>query len=286
MFLVLQAGCISISRKRVVPQEERPLPVQTLSREQLLRSLEERSKQIQTLQGTVALDASGGGVTSGVLTEYRQTKGYIVVNRPVNIRVKVQAPLALATVIDMVSDGRQYRASIPVKNKFIIGDANAPPKDKNPILNLRPQHILDALFVDVGPYLKNSKIRSVLEETREGRHSFYVVSFIDVSGRDAELLEKFWVDRTDLQITRKQIFGEDGKLEADVEYSGYQSQGNIPYPQVIFIRRPVEEIMLKITFQKTTINEKLVTNAFDLERPAGAELVQLEPDAGGRKHPF
>lgn len=266
----------------MVPQEQRPFPAQTMSRGDLLRSLDEKSKQIQTLQGTVALDASGGGVKSGVLTEYRQTKGYIVVNRPVNIRVKVQAPLALATVIDMVSDGRQYRASVPVKNKFIIGDTNAPPKDKNPILNLRPHHILNALFVDVGPYLNNSQIRSTMEEIREGRRSFYVFSFIDVSGQEAELIEKLWIDRTRMQITRKQIFGKDGKLEADVEYSEYQLQGKIAFPQVIFIQRPLEEVMLKITFQKTTINEKLVENAFDLERPAGAELVQLEPGSDSR----
>jgi hypothetical protein len=105
LLLLGQVGCISVSRRRVVPAAERPLPAKTVSRADLLMGLEEKSKQIRTLQATVALDASGGAMTTGVLTEYRQTKGFVIVDRPSHIRIKAQAPLALATVFDMVSDG-------------------------------------------------------------------------------------------------------------------------------------------------------------------------------------
>ncbi len=274
LVLLGQASCIS--RKRVVPAAERLLPAQSATRADLIHNLEEKSKQIQTLQATVALDASGGAMKTGVLTEYRQTKGFVLVDRPSNIRIKAQAPLALATVFDMVSDGNQYRVSIPLKNKFIIGDTNAPAKDKNPILNLRPHHIVNALFVDIAPYLKNPQIRSILEETTEGRRSFYVFTFVNIASQDAELVEKIWIDRVDLQVTRKQMFAKDGKVETDVEYSQYQTQGNVPFPQVIVIRRPNDDYTLKMTFQTTTVNQKLVADAFTLERPAGSELVQLE----------
>jgi outer membrane lipoprotein-sorting protein len=242
--------------------------------------LEEKSKQIRTLQATVALDASGGALTTGVLTEYRQTKGFVVVDRPSHIRIKAQAPLALATVFDMVSDGKQYRVSIPIKNKFIVGNANTPGKEKNPILNLRPQHIVNALFVDVMPYVANSKVRSILEEAVEGRQSYYIFSFINIAEDTAQLIEKLWIDRGNLEVTRKQIFGVDGKVDTDVQYSEYQLQGDVSFPSVILIQRPTDDYSLKMTFQKTSVNEKLAADAFILEQPPGAELVQQAEGSG------
>jgi outer membrane lipoprotein-sorting protein len=276
--LFVQTGCIST--KRVVPPDQRLLPAKTVSRADLLTGLEEKSTQIRTLLATVALDASGGAMTTGVLTEYRQTKGFIVVDRPSHIRMKAQAPLALATVFDMVSDGKQYRVSIPIKNKFIVGNANTPGKEKNPILNLRPQHIVNALFVDIMPYTANAKVRSILEEAVEGRLSYYVFSFINIAEDTAQLIEKLWIDRTNLEVTRKQIFGTDGKVDTDVQYSAYERQGDVEFPSVILIQRPTDDYSLRMTFQKTSVNEELAADAFNLEQPQGAELV-LQAEGSG-----
>ncbi len=254
LLLLIQASCIS--RKRVIPAEQRLLPAKSATRAELFQDLAEKSKTIQTLEGNMTLDVSGGGAQSGVLTEYRQTKSYIFVERPAHIRIKVLAPLVLSTVADMVSDGREYRVSIPVKNQFAVGDVNARSSSKSTIANLRPQHFLDGLFVDVGPYLNKPEVKAVFEEAVEGRRSFYVFSFIDA-------------------VSRKQIFGKDGKVETDVEYSDYHSYDNVPFPQVVVIRRPVEDYTLKITFQKTQINEKLPEDVFNLERPEGSQLVQV-----------
>jgi outer membrane lipoprotein-sorting protein len=278
LLLLGQTGCIAT--KRVVPADLRPLPAKTVSRADLLTGLEEKSKQIRTLQATVALDASGGAMTTGVLTEYRETKGFLIVDRPSHIRMKAQAPLALATVFDMVSDGKQYRVSIPIKNKFIVGNANTPGKEKNPILNLRPQHIVNALFVDIVPYMANSQVRSTLEEAVDGRRSYYVFSFINIGEDVAQLMEKLWIDRTNLEVTRKQIFGLDGKVDTDVQYSGYELQGEVAFPSVILIQRPTDDYSLKMTFQKTSVNEKLAADAFNLEQPPGAELVQQAEGSG------
>jgi len=274
LLLLIQASCIS--RKRVIPAEQRLLPAKSATRAELFQDLAEKSKTIQTLEGNMTLDVSGGGAQSGVLTEYRQTKSYIFVERPAHIRIKVLAPLVLSTVADMVSDGREYRVSIPVKNQFAVGDVNAPSSSKSTIANLRPQHFLDGLFVDVGPYLNKPEVKAVFEEAVEGRRSFYVFSFIDAAGPEGQLLEKLWIDRTEgLQVSRKQIFGKDGKVETDVEYSDYHSYDNVPFPQVVVIQRPVEDYTLKITFQKTQINEKLPEDVFNLERPEGSQLVQV-----------
>jgi outer membrane lipoprotein-sorting protein len=273
LLLAVQASCIS--RKRVLSQDERLLPAKNATREELLHQIEERSNSIQTLQGTIFLDLSGGGAKSGVLTEYHQTTAYVVVDRPQQIRFKVVVPIVLSTIADMVSDGRQVRVSIPLKNQFVVGSASEPLVTKTALANLRPQHLLDGMFVDIRPYLKNPRVKALMEESVQGRRSYYVFSFIDISGDYAELLEKLWIDRTDMQISRKELFGKDGRVETEVEYSNYQADGENLFPHTIMIQRPVEEYTLKMAFQKATLNQKLSEDAFNLQRPEGSDLVQV-----------
>lgn len=271
--LLLPASCIS--RTRTVPQDERLLPVQSSDRSELLKSLEQKSKQVRTLQGTLTLDVSGGGMSSDQIKDYRQTKGLVVVDRPKRIHFKVQAPLVGTTVADMVSDGREYRVSIPWENKFFVGEEDVPTKHKNPILNLKPQHIVKAMFVDITPYLNNQSVASTIEEAVVGRRRFYVFSFIDVSVQPAQLLEKLWIDRTsEFRVTRKQLFGTEGRVETDVEFSEFKTMNDVEFPQGIVIQRPVEDYTIKMIFQKTTINAELAAGVFTLEQPEGAELVQ------------
>ena len=268
-------GCLS--RTRVIPQDQRLLPAQTLDRSALIERLDEQSRAVQRMTATVTLDASGGALKTGVLTEYRQTRGILVVNRPSNIRLRVQAPLALATVADMVSDGHEYRVSIPIRNKFIVGDPSAPPTSDNLLSNLRPNHLMEGMFINTVAHKDNPAIRITLEEMTVGQRRFYIVGFINIAPENAQLVEKIWVDRADLEIVRKQIFSTDGKLETDVEYLQYEKMGDIRFPQVINIQRPVEDYALRMTFEpeRTTFNAELSADAFRLDAPSGAELVQL-----------
>jgi len=273
LVLFVQAGCIKKTTR--LPDSQRLLPAKDATRGELLQGLETRAKQIASLKATVAIDFSRGGAKSGVLDEYRETKGYLFVERPSHIRVQVQAPLVLTTVAVMVSDGQQYRLSIPVKNQFAIEDVHAPISVKNSLGNLRPQVFLDALFVDVMPYLNQPNVGRLFEEAVVGIRSYYVVTFVDTSGPELQVLEKIWIDRTDLEVGRKQIFGKEGRLEQDVEYQEYHEEDGIRYPKVVVIQRPVEDFTVKLTFQQTTMNEKLEAKIFDLPRPEGSQLVQL-----------
>jgi outer membrane lipoprotein-sorting protein len=269
LLLLVQASCIK--KTTVVPESQRLLPAQTATRSELLQALQEKSKQVETLKATVGIEFSRGGAKTGVLDEYRETKGYVFVERPSHIRIQVQMPLVLTTVAVMVSDGQQYRLSIPVKNQFAIEDVNAPISPKSSLSNLRPQIFLDGLFVDVTPF----ENKPLFEEAVIGTHSYYVFSFFDNSGSESQLLQKLWIDRTDMEVSRKQVFGKDGKLETDVDYQNYVGETGKRYPKVIVIHRPIEDFTVKMTFQQTTMNEKLDAKIFDLPRPEGSELVQV-----------
>jgi len=271
--LLFQASCIK--KTTVVPQAQRLLPAKNSTRPELLQALQEHSRQISTLKATVGIDFSRGGAKSGVLDEYRETKGYVFVDRPFHIRVQVQMPIVLTTVAVMVSDGQEYRLSIPIKNQFAIENVNAPISPKSSLSNLRPQIFLDGLFVDVRRHMDKATVKALFEEAVVGIHSYYVFSFFDTANAEPELLEKIWIDRTNLDVSRKQVFSREGRLETDVEYQDYHNEDGIQYPKVIVIHRPIEDFSVRLTFQQTTMNEKLDAKIFELPQPDGSELVQL-----------
>jgi hypothetical protein len=177
----------------------------------------------------------------------------------------------------MVSDGQEYRLSIPIKSQFAVEDINAPVSTDNSLSNLRPKVFLDAMFVDVMPYVGKPNMKAGFEEQVEGTHSYYVFSFFDTSAGDfLQPIEKIWIDRSNLQVGRKQIFAKDGTLEEEVEYQDYinNAQG-IAYPKVINLHRPIEDFSVKMTFQQTTMNEKMDEKIFELPRPDGYKIVRL-----------
>ena len=272
--LLFIAGC-GVSQTRVLPPNELPFPAKVATRSELLDILTKTGQSVRTLTARVTLVASGGAMTTGALTSYRETNGTLIVRRPNHIRLKGEAPLALATVFDMVSDGELFRVSVPIRNTFIIGDNTAVTKEENPVLNLRPQHVMEALFVDVREYLSNPRFLAAMEQQVEGRRSFYVFSFIDGTLSNPQMIERVWIDRRNFTVARKQVFAKDGVIQTDVEYDSYQALEGVIFPQHISIKRPLEDYAVQISFVRTTINETLPDDAFFLAAPPGAELIRV-----------
>jgi outer membrane lipoprotein-sorting protein len=279
--VLVQSSCI---KKTIsLPPNQRPLAAKEATRTELLKALQDRSTQVNTLTAsTVYLDTTQGSAKSGVLDQYRQTRGVIVVERPSHIRVQVQVPVVLTTVATMVSDGKKWSLLVPYPtNKFGEWDVDAPIRPTNSIKDLRPQVFLEGLFVDIRPYLNKPNIRFGTEEQINGIHSYYVITVNDnmTAAPFEDVLEKIWIDRFDLRVARKQVFGKNGSLQTDVQYQNYQDVGGIPFPLEVEIERPAEGLKVKLTFQMETLkfNEKVDTSVWDLPRPEGAETIDLAP---------
>jgi hypothetical protein len=279
---LMPVGCIS--RTRVIPPNQKLLPAQTLSRPELLQKLKDRSNAIQTLTAGAALDLSGGGIETGEITEWRQTTGTILVQRPDQIHVVVKVPVLGSRGADMVSDGRHFNLWIPSEGKWVVGDSNAPGAESNPVKNLRPKHILDALFINVLPYLNAPGAVTTLKEAIQGQRSYYIVEFVSTASPEAQIAEEIWVDRTDLEVSRKIVYAKDGKVESNIEFLEYEPVNGIPFPHVINLQRPIEHYGLKMTFQTTKLNEQLPDNAFLLEKPNDAKVIELSPASGLDSH--
>jgi outer membrane lipoprotein-sorting protein len=270
--LLAAPGC-AVRRTTLIPPSQLPSPAREASLAELIAKVNAQSEAIQTLVATVDLEPTAGSVYSGVIKEYRDVRGFILLEKPARIRMIGQAPVVRTNIFDMVSDGQEFRLYIPPKQKFIVGKTEFRRPAKNSLENLRPQHILDALLV---PSLDSTREKYVLEEAEDGGQRYYVVSVLEPQpDGELSLKRKVWFDRSALEVVRLQIYGPHGARIEDVAYSGYEDYQTVRYPSRIEISRPVEDYRLSITVVKATFNQPIAPEKFELKKPEGAELVEL-----------
>jgi hypothetical protein len=258
---------------RIAPAHA-PAPVLEASLPDLLARLRTQSEKIQTLTATVDLEPTAGSVYTGVIKEYQSVKAFILAQPPSMIRVLGEAPVVGTDIFDMASDGRQFQLYIPSRQKFIVGSTTVTRPAKNPLENLRPQHILEALFV--APLtLGKDQLAFEEEDTQPGR--YYVVTELRMGSQPEVFfpVRRIWFDRTDLQVSRVQIFGDGGAIQEDVHYFHYRNFGSVEYPSEIDLSRPAEDYRLHITVQKAVFDKPIEPQKFQLHKPKGAVEVQL-----------
>lgn len=274
---LLALSSCSISKKTVVkPSEIRP--AKDASESELLASYNHIVGEISSVNAAVELAPTAGSAYSGVIEEYHQVQGFILAQKPADVRVIGQAPVLAKNIFDMVSDGRTFRIYIPSKNQFIVGPTNLERSAEKPIENLRPQHLLDALF---WPSISR-EAETLFEEFEQSPNRFYVISLL----RDKEhprLDRKFWFDRSDLSLARVDVYDDAGRVVSDIQLSDWQpaatsaapSAPQVNYPRHILLRRPHDDYQLDIHITKLTLNEKIAADRFTLAQPANTKLTQL-----------
>jgi hypothetical protein len=260
------------------------MPAREATLAELVTRINAWSDPIHTLKATVDLAPTAGSVYSGALTEYRDVKGFILLQRPSTIRLLGQAPVIRTNIFDMVSDGEEFRLSIPSKHKFIIGKTTFRRPAKNALENLRPQHILQALTVPPIDAESETTFRKE-DQSRTQRRRYYKVEIVE-SSRDHHVVPRrtVWFDRADLELVRIQFYEPDGTYTEDVRYSNYQDFQGVHFPTHIEISRPAEDYEVTITIESATFNEPIPPEKFELSKPEGAELVDLTK-AKPEEHP-
>ena len=107
----------------------------------------------------------------------------------------------------MVSNGKEFRIYIPSKNSFLVGPTTLIRPSNKPIENLRPQHIVEALF---WPEL-HPGAKVLFEQFDFDMDRYYILTVLrDLAGGKLEIARKIWFDRADLQVSRVQLFGPAG----------------------------------------------------------------------------
>ena len=270
-------GC-AVSTKTTVKPSEAPAALQTATKEQLVDAYGKLAAAVTSVNATVTMKLTAGSAYSGVIEQYHEVNGFVLAQRPKSIRVIGQAPVVGKNIFDMVSDGETFHIYIPSKAKFLVGPADLERPAKKPVENLRPQHLLDAIFLPPIP----SDAPVLFEEASEGNSQYYVLTVIRGAGsadsKDWEIARKIWFGRADLNIARTDDYGPGGKLFSEVQYSGWDTFGETRYARQITFRRPSDDYQLQIGIKKLTVNEPVSADRFVLAQPAGTELVDVGKD--------
>jgi outer membrane lipoprotein-sorting protein len=281
--VVSLAGGCALSHKTAVKPSQGPEPLQTASTAQLVERYNQQAQAIQSLNAGVAMKLTAGSAYSGVIEQYHEVNGFILAQRPANIRVIGQAPVIGKDIFVMVSDGTTFDIYIPSKNKFLVGPANLERHAEKPIENLRPQHLVDALFWP--PIPQSAPV--LIEEASEGNHRYYVLTVVtrepgagttnssDSGSTNWEIARKIWFDRADLRVSRIENFKSAGRVVSDVAYGNWQTTGALMYPWQITVSRPGDDYQLQITIKKLKLNEPIAPDGFILAQPPGTELVRV-----------
>src|SRR6204780_5236400 len=213
-------GC-AVSQKTVVKPAQAPAALQTATKEQLIDSYNRQAQAIQSLNAGVSMKLTAGSAYSGVIEQYHEVNGFILAARPANIRVIGQAPVVAKNIFDMVSDGETFRIYIPSKNKFITGPARFEKKAEKPIENLRPQHLVDALFWREIP----AGAPVIFEEMEDAAGRAYLLTVLRRGEGEGNFIavSNIRFDRGDLNVSGIENFTGDGILTSVSHYADWQA---------------------------------------------------------------
>jgi outer membrane lipoprotein-sorting protein len=274
-------GCLFRSRR--VERQFSAAPLKSATQAELIDYVNAQAAKITTLQATVDIDTSVGGVKKGKVTDYQQIRGYILARKPSMLRMIGLMPIVRNRAFDMVSDGRDFKLWIPPKNRFVVGRNDVESHSaQQPLENLRPQHIYDALILrEIDPQNEIAVMENNFEIVTDAKHhqvqqADYEIDVIRKGERGWFLSRKIIFSRTDLLPHRQLVYDQDGNLATDSRYEGYKDYEGVNFPSQIEIWRPQEEYDITLTIVKIQLNEPLPDDKFALEQPAGSQVVHLD----------
>ncbi len=249
----------------------------------LIDTINQQAEKTQSLQATVDIDTSAGGVKKGHVTDYKEIRGYVLARKPAMLHMIGLLPIVRTTAFDMVSNGQEFKLWIPPKNRFVVGRNERETHNINePMENIRPQDIYEALLIRrIDPEQEIAVLENGFEILHDAKglrvlQADYELVVIRKGEQGWRLSRKIVFSRADLQPHRQYIYDEQGNLITDARYANYRDYDGVSFPSRIEIYRPQEEYDIKLNMLKLEINKPLRDDQFALEQPPGAEVVHLD----------
>jgi outer membrane lipoprotein-sorting protein len=285
LFVLSTTGCLFRSHK--VENHISSAVLKSATQQELIDIVNKDADRIKTMNATVDIRAAAGGQKKGKVTEYTEIRGYILAEKPTMLRMIGLFPVVRNRAFDMVSDGANFKLWIPPKNKFIVGRNDViKPNPSQPLENLRPQHIYDALLLpEIDPKNEIAVLEGGTEQVTDPKtrkpleQANYVLNVIrhDPEGRWT-LSRKIFFDRVTLTPYRQIVYDKQGNVATDAEYADYRDFNGIRFPGHIEITRPQEEYNIGLSMVTLKLNEPLKPDQFELQQPANAQVVHLTND--------
>jgi len=275
-------GCLTHIRS--VPKTRPAEVVMSATLDLLLRQVDTRFNETQSLNATVEIVASEGGARQGQIKEFTSLSGYIFLRKPEDLRVLLRVPVLGSQALDMVSDGKTWKLWSPPKHLAMTGTSEVADNSQHGLESLRPKIIFDSLVVrGLGPnqVVVLTQDSRVLPDPKDKKQLVeepdYELSILEPpQGNTAHTLRVIHIGRSTLLHYQQDIYGPDGNIVTRAYYSNYQYFGDIPFPLKIEIKRPQDQYGLAITFTKVALNQRLEDDQFELKFPEGVTVKTMK----------
>jgi outer membrane lipoprotein-sorting protein len=281
LLLLPLTGCLLRSHK--VERRLSTAQLKSATQQELISVINSEAEKLKTLNATVDIDTAVGGAKKGKVTEYKEIRGYLLVRTPDMLRFVGLLPIVRNRAFDMVSNGKTFRLWVPPKNRFYIGSNDVVRLSANPLENIRPQIIYDALLLR--PIDSKDQI-AVLEggieivkdpkSHKDVDQPDYILNIIRRESSGWRLERKIIFSRTDLNPHRQIIFDKQGNIATDVHYGEFKDYNGVQFPSVVQITRPQEEYEITLGVVKMTINQPVSDQQFAMTQPPGAQVINLD----------
>jgi len=276
-------GCLFRSHK--VEQPISTAPLRSATSAELINFINTQAEKIQSMQATVDIDTSVGGVKKGKVTEFQEIRGYVLVRKPAMLRMIGLYPVVRNKAFDMSSDGQNFRVYIPSKNRLLVGRNDVETHSANQLENLRPEVIYEALLIrHIDPneiaVMENDTRIVTVGKNKPVTQADYVIDVVRNDQHGWSLSRKIIFSRTDLLPHRQLIYDEAGNIVTDARYDDYHDYNGSEFPTRIEIIRPQEEYDITLNIIKLELNVPLTDEQFLVEIPAGVQVVNIaQPQA-------
>ena len=283
-------GCLFRSHDIQKPMSTAALKSATL--EELVSTIDSSASRLQSLKATVDIDTSVTKPKKDKPNEYKVTdnpqfSGYLLVRKPEMLRMKGLVPVVRNTMFDMVSNGKTFELSIPPYNKFIVGSNLITKPSAQPLENLRPQHIFDALLLKpIDPQNEIAVLEQGTEPVKDPKthkdveQMDYEVIIIRRENQKWYLSRKIFFNRVDLLPHRQLIYNLQGQVATDAQYDNFTEYSGVQFPSIIQVQRPIEDYWIKLSVIKMELNMPMTDDQFALVRPSGAQFINLDQKNG------
>ncbi len=283
-FLLLGCnGCSSVikDKKKVeIPPAYQQAKTATL--DELVTLINQRYAKVQSIVASkFEVQFHGGSAELGFIEKYPRAKGYLAAKWPASIYVNILNPLTSSTLVAMASRSGEFQIWAPRDNKYLTGRTDVQLDEDQPLFNVRPQHLLNALIIEPVP---DPDALSVvfLEEDQDPLFKYYVVTLLHRDSESARfcLERKIWIERSDMRIARQQYY-DCGVVVSNVVYSAPVEQAGFFVSTGVDMTRVTEHyrIDLKLDREGLEVNREIKDERFDIPRPAGAEVVVVQEKA-------
>jgi hypothetical protein len=277
---IFLSGCASVVKTKTrVDAPTAYRQARTASLDELVELINERYATVGAITvRNFQVEFKGGSVEQGFFESYPKAKGYLIAKEPDAIYVNILNPLTSSTVVAMASRERTFQVWSPRDNKYVTGSTEQEMDEDNPVLNVRPHHLLNAIMVESLPVDDDPNNAYFLEEEQDAEHKYYTISVVasDAGSSRWCLQRKIWIERSSLRMVRQQYY-ECGRVISIIRYADpINLEGSIVNSSVDLERVPERyQMKLNLGEQGVEINRVVREEAFVIPRPPGSELIEV-----------